>query len=306
MNNKIPYIALLSNWYSGATLLTMYLNSHSQITSNGEAFPFSSKDNTRYLCSCGQDLNKCEYYSNAASHMKLPASNDWNRNVFTQIPQFSHNKYINYLLTTPKYESKIRYYLSQKISKYRYIRDNYLDEHNKFIANSLKYSGSLIYLDGTKSIPRANLFARDKRYLIKAIHLIRDGRGFCYSYMKNKKIGLNKHSAILCANYWLDYIHRVNSFSKLHDNIPTLTVFYEDMCNNPSVFFENILSFIQAPYEDLTKAKMNNLHILGNHVRKDFSGKIIQDIRWEQNLPTDVINVLTKKMGKQLTSLGYI
>ncbi len=50
--------------------------------------------------------------------------------------------------------------------------------HIRFMENSIRLRQACMYLDGTKSVRRAALFAAAPEVRMKVIHLVRDGRGF--------------------------------------------------------------------------------------------------------------------------------
>ena len=200
--NKL--IVLLANWYSGATLFTILMNRHSQIVSNGEGFPFDLNDIKRYMCSCGHHLDECIFYRNAASHMMNTEGTTWNRDLFVRVPRFSHVKSIDRLLLTPRFNSSIISYIINNRKTYRHTLSHFLQAQYDFFRKAKEYTNASIYMDGTKSIRRAQLFARDNKMQLQVIHLVRDGRAFCSSYIKNNKLGID--SLGKAARKWKEYI----------------------------------------------------------------------------------------------------
>ena len=67
---------------------------------------------------------------------------------------------------------------------YRKKAKAFIDANLHFFIKGCEFEGSSFYVDGTKSIRRAELFAKYIESTFKVIHLIRDGRAFCYSYDK--------------------------------------------------------------------------------------------------------------------------
>src|SRR5579872_7478740 len=176
--SKPRLVFLLANYFSGATLLTILLSGHEEIVSNGEAMFFDDGDEERYDCTCGKFIDECEFYGSAAAHMRLPDGSGWDKQLFVHAPRFSRNRILRSFLGSWRYESALRDHFINAVPAYRRIRDRFIEAQLQFFANARNLSGAPIYLDGTKSVRRAQLFARDGRSDIKVIHLIRDGRGF--------------------------------------------------------------------------------------------------------------------------------
>ena len=98
--NDFTVSFMFSNWYSGATLLAILLNNHSELTCNGETFPFKVGDSGIYICSCGKSLLNCAFYKRNASHMLDKKTGDWDtvndRYIKETIQLFEkYKKYIN-------------------------------------------------------------------------------------------------------------------------------------------------------------------------------------------------------------------
>lgn len=304
MNSPVNLVSLFSNWFSGATLFTILMDTHSQIVTNGEAFPFNGDDDTRYDCSCGKYIDECKFYQNAATHMRSPDTDTWDRRVFVQVPSFSTKPLIRFLLGSPRTESALRNYVIQTVPRYRRIEERFVEAQLQFFLNAMQLSGASLYLDGTKSIRRAQLFARDDRCNMKAIHMVRDGRAFCYSYLKHTD--LTRDEVAKAAKQWLYYVHRIDKFIKTFPDVPLLTVRYEDLCRSTTTVMEKVTQFLGIPYEELKITGMQNRHILGNRMRRTFKGEIIEDTSWREKLSLDNQAEITAIIGDEMRRFGYI
>jgi hypothetical protein len=300
---KPRLVSLLANWYSGATLLTILLNAHSQIVSNGESMFFDENDDRRYDCSCGKYIDECEFYQAATRPMRLPDAAGWDKRLFVQVPGFSRKPLLRSLLHSPRFECALRHELINIIPVYRSIRDRFLEAQLQFFASARSLSGASIYLDGTKSIRRAQLFARDDRCEMKALHLVRDGRGFCASYVKNKRPVPGWTDA---AKAWVSYIARVDQFSRAFPSVPVLVVRYEDLCRSTGEAIRAVCQFLDIPYEEPGADLMKDAHILGNRMRRTFSGAIVEDTSWKEKLDNSTQMKLTSLMKRQLEQFGYL
>lgn len=296
--------SLLSNWYSGATLFTILLDGQGQIVSNGESMLFHEADERRYDCTCGKYIDECDFYRAAAQHMQLPDGAGWDRQLFVHVPSFSHRRVLGSFLGSWRYESALRHHVINVVPAFCSTRDRFLEAQLRFFDNAKKLAGAAVYLDGTKSIRRAQLFARDGRSDMKALHLIRDGRAYCASYAKYElPLGRTIADGVKA---WLRYIEQVDRFSSAFPTVPVLTVRYEDLCRNTQATLHAVCRFLEIPYED-TQAKMaKGAHILGNAMRRTFDGVIVESTSWRQTLDRETQSMLTSLLRRQLERFGYL
>jgi hypothetical protein len=300
--SKPRLVFLLANYFSGATLLTILLSGHKEIVSNGEAMFFDDRDEDRYDCTCGKYIDECEFYRAAAAHMRLPDASAWDKQLFVHAPCFSRNRILRSFLGSWRYESALRDRFITALPAYRRTRDRFIDAQLKFFANARRLSGASIYLDGTKSVRRAQLLARDGRSDMKALHLIRDGRGFSGSDLKNTP----NQTVTASAKEWLGYIAQVDRFAKSFPSVPVMVVRYEDLCRSTETTMRTICQFIGIPYEQAGPGIMSNAHILGNRMRRGFSGAIVEDTSWKERLDPGTQGFLTSLTKPQLERFGYI
>jgi hypothetical protein len=301
---KPKLVSLLANWYSGATLLTILLNGHSRIVSNAEAMFFDDEDEHRYQCTCGKYIDECDYYQATARHMRLPNAAGWDKRTFVHVPRFSRNWVLHRLLRSSRFSSHLRDRCINAIPAYRRIRDRFLDAQLEFFANARRFAGAPIYMDGTKSIRRAQLFAGDDRSEMKVLHLIRDGRGFCVSCVNNLED--SEPTLTDAAKMWRRYIARVDRFSRAFPSVPVLVVRYEDLCRSTTETIRGICQFLEIPYEELNVGGMKGAHILGHRMSRNFDGTIVENTSWRETLDHDTQIKLTALMKRQLERFGYL
>lgn len=295
---------MLSNWYSGATLLAILLDRHPKLACNGESFPFTYKDKRRYKCSCGEFLDECNFYRSCASHMFDETNGQWNNEFFVQVPSYSNLGIINKYLLSPRRDNFFRNGLLDFFPPYRQKQDSFLDAQEQFIDKALDYLDSDLYLDGTKSIRRAQLFIHSGRFNIRVIHSIRDGRAYCYSYIKNNDFPREK--LIEAAHRWNDYIHKVNSLEKSNTGLNIITIRYEDLCKDLDKNMNRLFEFLGLDKDYDLQNNVSENHILGNKMRKSFDNNIIEDKKWEKNLSQHEIEMITEIMDDNLIRYSYI
>ena len=234
--------------------------------------------------------------------MRLHGASSWDRELFVHVPRFSRNRILRSFLGSWRYESALRDHFISALPGYRRTRDRFMDAQLKFFANARRIAGAPIYLDGTKSVRRAQLFARDGRSDMKALHLIRDGRGFSSSDLKNTP----NQTVTASVKEWLGYIAQVDRFSKSFPSVPVLVVRYEDLCRSTEKTLRSIYEIIGVPYEQAGAGIMDGAHILGNRMRKAFTGTITEDASWKEKLDPGTQALLTSLTKPQLERFGYI
>lgn len=303
-SGKPKLVSLLANWSSGATLFTILLDAHSQIVSNGESLPFDEGDDERYDCSCGKYIDECEFYSAAAGHMRLRDSSDWDRRLFVQVPRLSKMPLFRSFLNAWMFEGNLRNRVIDAVPGYRETMERFVGAQLRFFENARRLTNASIYLDGTKSTRRAQLFARDGRSEMKVIHMIRDGRGFSNSYLKHW--GHETGKVETPARLWLRYISEVDKFAKAYPSVPLLTVRYEDLCRSTTETMKLVYRFLEVPYEEFDPAAPHVTHLLGNRMRHRFDGKIREDTAWKTEMDAQTLRRVTSIMESGLRRFGYL
>lgn len=305
-NSELPaasLVTMLSNWYSGATLLAILTNRHSKVVCNGETLPFSPQDNAHYKCSCGSYLEQCNFYKIVASHMRDSRDGSWDGQLFSQLPELSKNRLINTLLLSHRRDSAFREWVIEYVPVYQDRRNRFLNAQIRFIQKALQYTGKEVYVDGTKSVRRAQFFANSGCCKMKIIHLVRDGRAFCFSYLKNRGLPLGR--VIEATQKWVEYIRLVDAFSKANRGIPVLTLRYEDMCRDGEIFFGKLHRYIGISNEDVFRQISQEEHVLGNRMRRKFQGTIIEDSSWKEQFDSKTKKLITSEIRGTLERFGY-
>jgi len=305
MSAFVQMAATFASNYSGATLLALLLDRHPSISSDGEIFPVHR--GSRGLCACGKSQVDCEYYKTVAKHMLAKSETQWNADLFARHPQYVRIQSLQRVLvhgwSLGARLNRIR--TAFRLPGMRRADRSFVDSHMKFMSNSLKFNGTNVYVDGTKDWRRAELFASDKQIKMRAIHLVRDGRGFCNSYIKHKKIG--KKGLSKAAKVWVRHIHECDIFRELFSDIPFMIVRYEDICHAYTETIIKICTFLGVPSDvELLNNANQSPHVIGNRMRMEFQGSICEDRSWEEMLTSDEISRITFQMQDSLRRFGYI
>jgi hypothetical protein len=121
--------------------------------------------------------------------------------------------------------------------------------------------------------------------------------------MKHQKL-----SASSAIKNWM-FVHRMNTRILKH-YIHRSKVFYlkyEDLCKDLNKKLEEIFDFIGVSSIIQTgEISADGLHIIGNIMRKKFSGHVRLDEKWKKELDECDLKLFEEKAGKQNRKLGYI
>lgn len=267
----LPLVVLLSNWYSGATLLTLLLNRHPALVSNGEIFPGWIDGGVKNVpCSCGSSVDACPFYREAAAHMWRQDA--WDPTLFRPEPEFSRNPSLQGVLRTTRHFGPAKVKIRASIPGVGPRIQRFFAAQELFLANALDLLSGTVYLDGTKSLVRAELFLAEPRYARSPlILLVREPVSWCASWLDKgfqATLGYAIHS-------WREYIRRSLLLSRAFPRSDVHIVRYEALCEDPRARLNEIFEFIGLDEaDDSPNEEEAQHHVLGNRMRLTFDGRV--------------------------------
>jgi len=194
--------------------------------------------------------------------------------------------------------------LISSFPKFKKLEDEFLNFHMDFFSKSLNLRNSSVYFDGSKSVRRAEFFAERKR-TFKMIHLIRDGRAFCNSFINNK--GLPRRNLSIASKVWRKSIKKVEILRRRLPAVKILNVRYHDLCSSPQEELKRIWAFLGLNYKEAyMEFDKEDMHILGNRMRNEYSGHIREDLSWKKQLSQKEILLLNRLLKNELSSFNFI
>lgn len=286
---KTKYIYVLSQRYSGSTLLSFLLATHPEVSTIGERRKFYNKSikTKEFLhhkarhCSCGALFEDCPYL-NAIKDKVLAKTNPADLNTNTTEFNIFNNKYIN----------RIAYELIKfsKINKLPFTpfqnKINSLLHFNEVLSQeTLRLDGTSAFLDTSKIIDHAFYLSMIKNFDFKVIWLFRDPRA-----QINSAIKYNKWTIEYAAKHWIKEME-ANELILTKMNIPFIKQKYEDLCANPEGELQNIFKFVGLDEQQFTlDFRAQTQHIIGNaKMRLGKDAKIQERIEWQTELTSDQI-----------------
>lgn len=292
---------LLSGWYSGTTLLTLLLDRHPEIVSNGEGFPFRG-DFQAYDCTCGSELRDCSFYRCAAGHMYR--GTEFDRRLFLRSPVYDLVAPLEKAADTPRLPGRMRDALMSLHPRYRAITREFVAAHEQFMRQALEYTGASVYLDGTKSLRRADLFLQHLHCAPHIWLLVRDCRGYCATVLRVRQ--WSQHRAVEAAEEWVEYIRLARRLAASRPDVPFRVLRYEDLCADPGGCLGSLLTELGLDPDYDWRTAQRPSHVLGNRMRKAFDATVRLDERWKQELEPATQQAIARAARRTMEEFGYV
>ncbi len=260
--NRKKVLYLLGSGRSGTTLIATILNSHPEIITLGEIHQFYKHIYYNLNCSCGSDLENCEFWGSVFKNMNL--SDSEKLLFYKTVDNEEKHKFIPLLIAGKKASS------------------NYLLSQNRFF-ESLEHNSDIWLLDSSKYIGRYLLLNQNSSLKIKGVYVVRDVRGVIFSFSKQVQTPKNAINTIL-------YYILTNIFGQLICWIKSdvIKIRYEDFVENTPNEITRLLEHInlkEAVVENMTDKSYDMPHIIGgNRIKSNKSIKIKRDYEWKNNI----------------------
>jgi hypothetical protein len=185
--------------------------------------------------------------------------------------------------------------LSQRLS--------YLISRNKALALSiLEVSGKKMFLDASKSADTMRYLSREKDLALRAVHLVRDVRGFSCSRRKNK--GETDLQSIV--KRWIRANVNIERQLRRLPLARWTRIRYEDLCADPLETLNRFFEFCRLePLRSLSENSRSEHHIVPHRMRLSNDGVVRLDESWRHLLtPTEHASI-SRLAGKTHVHFGY-
>jgi len=252
---------------SGTTALATFLGNSSEILNLGEMHQYFEHIVDEKECSCGDQLQKCEFWDNKISNNLIHSST---KNRILSEKFESHSSIVKHIL--------------QLFSKKEI--EEYIEIHQQLLNTIQLDSEKTILLDSSKYIGRALALDKLEKIDLKVIYVVRDVRGVINSFSKNvqtSKLPLSTIVYYLLINSVAEFVTRFFFRKRM------IKIKYEDLIEHPIQLFDKLEKFINVNLTDV-KVKIKNEqsfsvgHIVGgNRLKKNKEIYFRKDVFWKQN-----------------------
>ena len=250
---------------SGTTALATFLGNNNEIQNIGEMHQFFEYLEERKECSCGDQLQKCEFWDNKISNNLIQSST---KNRILSEKFESHSSIVKHIL--------------QLFSKKEI--EEYIEIHQQLLNTIQLDSEKTTLLDSSKYIGRALALDKLENIDLKVIYVVRDLRGVINSFSKNVQTSKSPLSTIV---YYL-VVNSVSEFvAKILLRKKVVKIRYEDLVNNPLQVFSRLETFLKMDLTDvknkiIDKQPFSLGHIVGgNRLKKNKEIYFRKDVSWE-------------------------
>jgi len=305
INKATTFITIQTTAFSGATLLSILLGGHPEITTIGELGGLVSTDDPdEYLCSCGQRIKECEFWHSVTVAMS-------NRGYEFDVANFQ----TNFKNSGPQFIQKLRV---------GSVRNNYIDSfrdsvlfslpsekrkikahagRNVALINSiLEVTDKEILIDSSKNRMRLRALRKFSKLDIRAIHFVRRVEGVVASQVRR---GRGSDVARL-ARDWVKRHDRIGITLAAWPQEKHTLVRYEDLCQQPESTLLRVIDFCGAA-PNLKRSNFQEIthHVIGNPIRLKPITEIKLDERWKTELTTIQIQEINRVAGSLNKHYGY-
>lgn len=308
MTNSFKVAYITSSSYSGSTLLTFILNSHPEIGTISEYDEMDSiKDNPSFMCSCGEQLRKCEFFLDVKA--KITADGiDFELDDMNLMFNPVHNEIINRYLTQklPLLQSSrlesIRDKLLQLVPTYKNYIDKISSRNDSFMKAVTSIQSASVFLDANKNPYRIKMLS--KSYNVTPVYLYKNGIAGAYSFHKKDLYMGKKGNFKKSCEKW--FIEQITINRVLNDlNLPgRLDLSYSELCGNVNQSANKIFNTLGLAEHDVSNFNQSEHHIIGNAMRVTGLDKIKETTDWKDNLTEKNINDYREVYNKYIDELG--
>ncbi len=289
--NKIPVIFIVSAGHSGSTLLDLLLSAHPEVVGLGEAEKIGAKVVPKipeHHCSCGKAYDECPFWGD---FVKTPEHVEF----FSHRVRHIHQRKLDFLLGKKRY-TFIKH-VPGPVSPEAYVRNT-----EALYRYAIERSGAKVVVDSSKRPYRPQAL-KDYGALVEPyiIHLVRDGRGVLWSFLKKYRKQYPGEEAFW-TRHAIDEWFGSNlkaELLRMRLGARSRRIRYEDLVANPEKVLAPVFrdlgldpalwnpNFREAPRHYLA----GNLPTIGS------SEGIRSDEAWKEKLPEDARRLFTRRAG---------
>jgi hypothetical protein len=298
------YLYLLSTAHSGSTLVAFLVGGHREVATVGEVAGRTDYEN--YPCSCGAMFTSCPFWKSVAEKLLQRGLDldlkDFGISIDGRKKFSKWDRVYNHYFTIGILD-RGRDLLFAGSKKRKQWIEGRIDRNIALAETIAALLGNKHFLDTTKDLYRLRHLKQKMGPRVKALYLTRDGRGAVYSLIN--KENMTPDRAIRAWMWSNTNIQKIlnNYFSK--DEV--IRVKYEDLCGDTVNGLNEMFRFIDAEkIGGMNELAFEGLHIIGNRMRKNFSGDIRLDEKWRSQLDNKTLDQFDKLAGKLNRELGYV
>ncbi|MEL6971370.1 MAG: sulfotransferase [Bacteroidota bacterium] len=288
--SRVKYIYILSQRYSGSTLLSFLLATHPDIATIGERRKFYNKSfqpgqGSAQRCSCGELFADCEHWQGISERIRSRLEA---RHFSTNFTEFE-------LFETPILNKLWDRWFSPRL--FRKLYADLYEANQVLVEEILALNEKPVFLDSSKSYKQLQHLQEIEAFDLKVIWLSRDPRAQVSSALK-----YNSWTVQQAADTWVAEMKQYETLLQ-KGGFDFLPVRYEQLCRTPLEEMRRILQYLQLDDHAFSlDFRGQEQHIMGNKsMRLGADRKIEERKDWQERLkPAEVslIETITQAYTK--------
>ncbi len=302
---KVIYIT--SSGHSGSTLLDLLLGSHPKVASLGEVSDLAEYPQDNKHCTCRRLLPDCPLWSG----VRRQIADTHNIDIFAtpqRFPVALSTKATGLRERLVRYQRLGLALLGQRALTRLEITPPGSVPARRIVENVLTLFDAVCQVadceavvDSSKSHVRMKWLWMARPQHLKALYLVRDGRGVMHSYMRKGR------TAEQAARMW-DWEQALTRLTlRSMPRSAWLFVRYEDLCSDPRGQLSRICRFLSLDFSEpmLSFGDVIHHNIGGNKMRLSGRSEIVNSERWRRELGAAELRLFERIAGRTNQRLGY-
>jgi hypothetical protein len=297
---KRPLVYIHSASHSGSTLLAQLLARHPEVATVGELSGTVHRARPGYQCSCGVELVQCGFWQCVSAAMArrgfaysaTTAETDI-RNVSSPLAR----RLLKPLHRGPLLELA-------RDAGMALVGRNHIERQQALktalIESVMECTGKPVLVDSSKSGVQLKYHLRNPSLDVKAIGLVRDGRGVALSIARNQGTTFPQG-----AHDWRRTNEEAEAIAGRMGGGRWIHLKYEALCEDPQGTLNRIWRFIGVQPRELDDCPAPHAHVLGHGSRLNGTKKIHNVEKWRQELSAGDLRTFDSIAGPLNRRLGY-
>ena len=298
---KRPLVYIHSASHSGSTLLAQLLARHPEVATVGELSGTVHRARPGYQCSCGVELVQCGFWQCVSRSMAKRGFTYSATTAETDIRNVDNP--VARRLLKPLHRGPLLE-LARDVGMVLVGR-NHLERQQALktalVESVIECTRKPVLVDSSKSGLQLKYHLRNPSLDVKAIGLVRDGRGVALSIARNQSTTFQKG-----ARDWRRTNEEAEAIAELMGDERWIPVRYEALCEDPQGTLNRIWRFIGVAPRDLDECPAPHAHVLGHGSRIGGSKKIHNSEKWRNELSADDLRTFDSIAGPLNRRLGYL
>jgi hypothetical protein len=318
-------VYLLAASHSGSTLTATLLGAHPDLVTAGELKLTALGDLERYLCSCGERLRACPFWTGVQADMGARGFPFDLADAGTDLRSGATAYELRLLAPLHRgapWEALRDAALALSPSWRRRLPA--LQRRNAALVGALlARTGAHMLVDSSKVGLRLKYLLRNPELDVRVVRVVRDGRAVALTYMDPARFadasdpkrrdggtgGDRERERLPMTEAAREWRRSNEEAEAVLAGLPRerwTALRYEELCADPAATLGRVFAFLGLPPAAITRATPGRLHVVGNGMRLDGDVPVRLDERWRERLTADELATFDAAAGDLNRRYGYV